>query len=101
MNLRYPTPRFARVHQVTPTYRQSFLCLRCDGRVSDARGTELLYARRALICWLCEKSNGVGHPFKGYACDSSDWFVDAAGIPTRLHGDLKGLVQGELFGEAP
>ena len=91
------TVRFAARHQISPTYRQGFLCARCDGRVSDARGTELLYARGMLVCWMCERLTGTSVCVRGYACESSDWFVDAQGLPTRLHGDLKGLVQGELF----
>lgn len=84
------------VRETVGSYSAGFHCNQCSKPVRDQRGRRLLQQSALMVCFTC--SGGTMAPaVPPMFGNSSAWTVGRDGVRTRFHGDLTGVVQGELF----
>lgn len=78
------------------SYSRGFHCMECFKPVRDSRAQRLVAHSALMVCFTC--SGGTMAPAVPPTFgDSSAWTIGRDGVRTRFHGDLTGVVQGELF----
>ncbi len=73
-----------------------FHCMECAKPVRESRAQRLIARSAPMVCHVCARVPTAPLVPPTYSA-SSAWTLGPDGVCTRYHGDLTGVVQGELF----